>query len=168
MKSMFKNCFSLALASAIISILGMGCASTQKEQDEPEEQEQKEQEQEEEQEQEQEEGDESSHHKPTAAIWSFDLKNGQKVIYDQATWQRKQRPWPNSSIVWRKILDEESLMSMSMAFEAWDFNGDGRVNMVVKVGPIGKVEGIAYDFDGDGRIDRLLQSKEATAGLSSP
>ena len=47
----------------------------------------------------------------------------------------------------------------SEGFRGWDFNGDGKFEMVDVLGPEGRVEARLYDFDADGTIDEKTMTE---------
>jgi hypothetical protein len=40
-------------------------------------------------------------------------------------------------------------------FYGWDFDGDGRFEMLEILGPKGRVKNQVFDFDGDGKVDHI-------------
>jgi len=47
----------------------------------------------------------------------------------------------------------------SRGFTGWDFDGDGRFEMVDAIGVDGTVQTTIFDFDGDGKIDQKLKNE---------
>lgn len=48
---------------------------------------------------------------------------------------------------------DNGTMVSSEGFKGWDFDGDGRFDMLQVFAEDGKIQALAFDFDGDGRID---------------
>ena len=79
--------------------------------------------------------------------------------YLKEYWQKERPPWPSRVTVWEKYVEDNELIGAERAYELWDFNGDGRVDMVQKLNSFGQPVENAYDFDLDGSIDATAQVK---------
>lgn len=63
-------------------------------------------------------------------------------------------PWPNLVTYWENTAQGQSLLSQNVKYRAWDFNYDGRTDMLQVFDDEGKKLRLeVYDFDGDGVID---------------
>jgi hypothetical protein len=64
----------------------------------------------------------------------------------------------------------EQLMVSEPAFRGWDFNGDGRIEMLEQVDTATNNVKLFYDFDFDGRIDVVheVSQGEAQKKLKAP
>jgi hypothetical protein len=52
---------------------------------------------------------------------------------------------------------ENGAVLTSEGFRGWDFDHDGRFDMLQVLSEDGQIQGLAFDFDGDGRIDATKQ-----------
>ena len=75
-------------------------------------------------------------------------------------WQTQRGPWPNRSPVWLKSVSTDNKILREKAFDAFDFNNDGRPDMVEKFSDSGEYLGTAYDFNLDGKIDVIYNDAQ--------
>jgi hypothetical protein len=75
---------------------------------------------------------------------------------------RHQKPLPIESTIlvhWKLGEIEKTVKG----FRAWDFNHDGKFDMLETLSEEGQITGRAFDFDGDGRIDiKQAANKESS------
>ena len=107
----------------LICSLGTGCATTEKEEIVQD--------------------DKSKKTKPTHSSLVI---NGDKSIHHSA-------PLPSYIPVDNPLYVGEAAVGMGADFLAWDFNRDGRIDMVEKYKSKGKIEFRAFDFNFDGKVD---------------
>lgn len=75
----------------------------------------------------------------------YTLHKGKTVIHPT--------PLPSETPILVDWFDTEGNMKTTNGFRGWDFNGDGRFEMVEVLGTDGIVQARVYDFDGDGTTD---------------
>src|SRR5690606_8919615 len=63
-------------------------------------------------------------------------------------------PMPSKTPIFVKWHFSNGQVESTLRFQGWDFDDDGRFEMVQVMGAAGDTEAYVYDFDGDGRIDR--------------
>ncbi|NRA43716.1 MAG: hypothetical protein HRU09_02040 [Oligoflexales bacterium] len=64
-------------------------------------------------------------------------------------------PLPDLTKVYREKYKGDKLLSQSLAYRVWDFNKDGRYDLVEVINEKGDVELRAYDLDFDGKVDEV-------------
>ena len=127
-----KREVSLILTPLILSILVVGCATTQKEPD-------------------------TSDSKETA-VNEGELNSVYVVV--QGKWEQGYPPMANKLPFYYQEWQEGEVKSVSEGYVGWDFNGDGRIDMVQSLNSQGKAIETAFDFDLDGRVDYIEKGVE--------
>jgi len=67
--------------------------------------------------------------------------------------KRHPEPLPSETAILVERHDSKGGSRTNEGFRGWDFDGDGRFEMVEVLGEDGKVQAVVYDFDGDGTVD---------------
>lgn len=83
-------------------------------------------------------------------------------VIDQTIWYLNRYPWPAGKFILHKTLDEESIKAAGIRFQLWDFNSDGRPDMVQEFDANEKLIRTAFDFDLDGNIDAIFDPNPKT------
>ena len=68
-------------------------------------------------------------------------------------------PLPDLTKVYREKYKGEKLLSQSLAYRVWDFNKDGRYDLVEVINEKGDVKLRAFDLDFDGKVDEVEHFK---------
>ena len=68
---------------------------------------------------------------------------------------RFSKPLPDLTKVYREKYQGEKLISQNLAYRVWDFNKDGRYDLVEVIDPKGIIKLRAYDLDFDGVVDEV-------------
>lgn len=64
-------------------------------------------------------------------------------------------PLPDLTKVFREKYQGDKLLSQNLAYRVWDFNKDGRYDLVEVLDDKGQPKLRAYDFDFDGTVDEV-------------
>ena len=64
-------------------------------------------------------------------------------------------PLPDLTRVYRESYQGDKLVNQSLAYRVWDFNKDGRYDLVEVLNSKGEIELRAYDLDFDGIVDEV-------------
>jgi len=64
-----------------------------------------------------------------------------------------QAPLPNATDILVTWHDSKGASREVLGFRGWDFEGDGRFEMIEVLGQNGTPTAYVYDFNGDGRVD---------------
>ena len=99
-----------------------------------------------------------------AGCWTTEKEGIESVVDDEdmpaldyqlkyGPWVIEGKPWPDSKAIWLNGVADGELVTSRKIFEAFDMNGDGRVDMVHRLSKTGEIIESAYDFDLDGDID---------------
>ncbi len=75
-------------------------------------------------------------------------------VLDPAPTIHAQAPLPDVTPFYVKVYSEQQLLERRLAYKAWDFNKDGKPDMLEYFDDHGEVIRRAYDFNGDGKVDR--------------
>lgn len=120
-----KREVSFILIPLILSILVVGCATTQKKPD--------------------------TSDSTEAAVNGV----GYKPVYVmvQGKWEQSYPPMANKLPFYYQEWQEGEVKSVSEGYVGWDFNNDGRIDMVQSLNSQGKAIETAFDFDLDGSVD---------------
>lgn len=77
-------------------------------------------------------------------------------------------PLPSETTIMVEKFKAEGGSTVSEGFRGWDFDGDGKFEMVDVLAANGHIQSRIYDFDGDGHIDdRALAEAAKAAELPS-
>lgn len=97
---------------------------------------------------------------PFGSLFSSGEKDKYSTVVDMKSWHIDHGPWPSKSDIWAKSLDDADLIAMSKEYEAWDFNSDGRPDLVHRFNDRGHLVETAFDFDLDGDVDVIRSYAE--------
>ncbi|MGE0172896.1 MAG: hypothetical protein AB7T49_08930 [Oligoflexales bacterium] len=66
-------------------------------------------------------------------------------------------PLPNMTEIWL-VQGADTEVSRTLAYRGWDYNHDGRIDMLEKTSSTGEVTDRFFDYDFDGKIDGEAES----------
>ncbi len=75
-------------------------------------------------------------------------------VLDPAPVLKGDDPLPDLTAVYVKVYAVDRLVERRLAYKAWDFNKDGKADLLEYVDAEGHVIRRAYDFNSDGKVDR--------------
>lgn len=92
---------------------------------------------------------EKSADEPVSRI-HYTLENGETVNHP--------KPLPNEIPVYIKWHMSDGSVEKLLGFRGWDFNRDGKFEMLEILNEDGSIQSYSYDFDGDGNIDAVADA----------
>jgi hypothetical protein len=75
-------------------------------------------------------------------------------------------PLPDKQDIYTTWHYSDATSKRVLSYRGWDFNKDGRIDMLEVLALDGTPEAMAFDFDGDGKIDMLKKRKKNEFDIS--
>ena len=90
----------------------------------------------------------------------------QGFVLEQAPMKPYAEPLPDKQDVFVTWHYTDGSTKRVLAYRGWDFNKDGRVDMLEVMALDGTSEAMAFDFNGDGKIDMLKKREKNEFDIS--